>query len=115
MHGSFDKSGKSESFSDRWRIGFFVFPVVLAVALIALAILEPSASKWISEAAQAEFVGVYGVPEQWPHIRALYQQAGFAHTGHTEIVYLARVQDLPGPSGPPLPGSWRHPAPCSLP
>ena len=66
MHGSFDKSGKSESFSDRWHIGFFVFPVVLAVALIALAILEPSASKWISEAAQAEFVGVYGVPEPGP-------------------------------------------------
>ncbi len=49
MHGSFDRSGKSESFSDRWRIGFFVFPVVLAVALIALAILEPASSKWISE------------------------------------------------------------------
>ena len=48
--------------------------------------------------------GVYGVPEQWPHIRALYQQAGFTHAGHTEIVYLARVEDLPRPSGPPLAG-----------
>ena len=48
--------------------------------------------------------GVYGVPEQWPHIRALYQQAGFTHTGHTEIVYLARIQDLPGPASPPLAG-----------
>jgi GNAT superfamily N-acetyltransferase len=48
--------------------------------------------------------GVYGVPEQWPHIRALYQQAGFAHTGNTEIVYLARVEDLPRPAGLPLPG-----------
>ena len=38
--------------------------------------------------------GVYGVPEQWPHIRALYQRAGFTHTGHTEIVYLARIEDL---------------------
>ena len=38
--------------------------------------------------------GVYGVPEQWQHIRALYQQAGFAHTGDTEIVYLARIGDL---------------------
>jgi GNAT superfamily N-acetyltransferase len=46
--------------------------------------------------------GVYGVPEQWPHVAALYQRAGFTHTGHTEIVYLARVQDLPGPAGPPL-------------
>ena len=51
--------------------------------------------------------GVYGVPEQWPHIAALYQRAGFAHTGHTEVVYLAPVEDLPG-SGrnpdPPLDG-----------
>src|SRR3984957_18586817 len=48
--------------------------------------------------------GVYGVPEQWPHIRALYQQAGFTHTGHTEIVYLARLQDLPTLASPPLAG-----------
>jgi GNAT superfamily N-acetyltransferase len=48
--------------------------------------------------------GVYGVPEQWPHIRALYQEAGFTHTGHTEIVYLARVEDLPHPDGTPLAG-----------
>jgi hypothetical protein len=66
MHGSFDKSGKSESYFGLWRIGFFAFPVVLAVALIALAILEPSASKWISEAAQSEFVGVYAVPDAGP-------------------------------------------------
>ena len=38
--------------------------------------------------------GVYGVPEQWPHIRALYQRAGFTHTGDTLIVYLARIEDL---------------------
>ena len=44
--------------------------------------------------------GVYGVPGQWPHIAALYRRAGFTHTGHTEVVYLARVQDLPGPAVP---------------
>jgi GNAT superfamily N-acetyltransferase len=48
--------------------------------------------------------GVYGVPEQWPHIRAIYQRAGFAHTGHTEIVYLARVDDLPRPAEVPVTG-----------
>jgi GNAT superfamily N-acetyltransferase len=48
--------------------------------------------------------GVYGVPAQWPHIRALYQRAGFAHTGHTEIVYLARVEDLPRPTQTPVAG-----------
>jgi GNAT superfamily N-acetyltransferase len=44
--------------------------------------------------------GVYGVPEQWPHIRALYQRAGFTHTGDTEIVYLARIEDLRGTAEP---------------
>ncbi|HEY7143090.1 MAG TPA: GNAT family N-acetyltransferase [Streptosporangiaceae bacterium] len=48
--------------------------------------------------------GVYGVPAQWPHIRALYERSGFAHTGHTEVVYLARVGDLPHPAGPPVAG-----------
>lgn len=48
--------------------------------------------------------GVYGVPEQWPHIRALYERAGFRHTGHTEVVYLISVEDLPRPAEPPLPG-----------
>jgi GNAT superfamily N-acetyltransferase len=51
--------------------------------------------------------GVYGVPEQWPHIAGLYQRAGFTHTGHTEVVYLAPVEDLLGPfepGRPPLDG-----------
>jgi GNAT superfamily N-acetyltransferase len=48
--------------------------------------------------------GVYGVPRQWPHISGLYERAGFRHTGHTEIVYLARVSDLPRPTEPPVPG-----------
>ncbi len=48
--------------------------------------------------------GVYGVPAQWPHISALYARSGFSHTGHTEIVYLARVQDLPRPASPPIEG-----------
>jgi hypothetical protein len=44
--------------------------------------------------------GVYGVPAQWPHIRALYERAGFCHDGHIELVYLARVEDLGRPSAP---------------
>ena len=48
--------------------------------------------------------GVYGVPEQWPHVQDLYEQAGFAHTGHTEVVYLAKVEALPRPAGPPISG-----------
>jgi|GEM_PF-491835 GNAT superfamily N-acetyltransferase len=48
--------------------------------------------------------GVYGVPGQWPHVSALYERAGFRHTGHTEIVYLARIGDLRTPAGAPIPG-----------
>jgi hypothetical protein len=67
MHGSLDKSGKSDKgFSERWRVGFIAFPVLLAVALIGLAALEPAASTWISDAAQAEFAGIFVMPEPAP-------------------------------------------------
>jgi GNAT superfamily N-acetyltransferase len=39
--------------------------------------------------------GVYGVPDQWPHVRASYEQAGFVHQGRIEIVYVAEVELLP--------------------
>jgi GNAT superfamily N-acetyltransferase len=45
--------------------------------------------------------GAYGVPDQWPHIRALYERAGFVHEGHVEIVYLAEVGQLLRPSETP--------------
>jgi hypothetical protein len=38
--------------------------------------------------------GVYGVPEQWPHVRAAYERAGFAPGGRVELVYLAEVGTL---------------------
>lgn len=62
--------------------------------------------KVTSQAADGELPvrGVYGVPEQWPHIQALYEQAGFVHDGHTEIVYLIRVADLRRPAEPPVAG-----------
>jgi GNAT superfamily N-acetyltransferase len=46
--------------------------------------------------------GVYGVPEQWPHVSELYEQAGFIHAGHTEVVYLAAVEQLRSPAGAPI-------------
>jgi GNAT superfamily N-acetyltransferase len=56
--------------------------------------------------------GVYGLPEQWPHIQALYERAGFVHRertgsehdGHTEVVLLAMVDELPRPAAPPIGG-----------
>lgn len=60
--------------------------------------------RWAVTAQEAEgdlpVPGVYGVPEQWPHVAALYERAGFRHTGHTEIVHLAQVPELPRPQAP---------------
>src|SRR5690349_9960517 len=44
--------------------------------------------------------GVYGVPEQWPHIRAIYERIGFQPGGRTEVVYLARIDQLARPEAP---------------
>ncbi|GAA4609345.1 GNAT superfamily N-acetyltransferase [Actinoplanes octamycinicus] len=44
--------------------------------------------------------GVYGVPEQWPHIRAIYERIGFRHSGRTEIVFVVLVSGLERPADP---------------
>jgi GNAT superfamily N-acetyltransferase len=77
-----------------------------AQQLIAACIRQMDEWGVISQEAGGELPvpGVYGVPEQWPHIRTLYEEAGFKHTGHTEVVYLIRVEDLPHPAEPPLAG-----------
>jgi ribosomal protein S18 acetylase RimI-like enzyme len=48
--------------------------------------------------------GVYGVPECWPHVRAIYERAGFVLDGHTEIVFVASVDGLPQPKASPVEG-----------
>lgn len=47
--------------------------------------------------------GVYGVPQQWPHVRAAYERAGFASGGRVELVYVADVGEL-AVEAPELPG-----------
>jgi GNAT superfamily N-acetyltransferase len=46
--------------------------------------------------------GVYGMPAQWPHLRELYERAGFVHDGHVEILLLAQVDELARPPAPPV-------------
>ncbi len=59
MHGSFDRSQEQHGNVDRdWNIVLFAAPVLVVIALVALALIQPSAPSWISEAAQAEFVGI---------------------------------------------------------
>ena len=66
MHGSLDKSGESEGRIHRnWGV-LYVVPVLLAVAVIGMVIAYPAASTWISQAAQAEFVGSDLVPDTAP-------------------------------------------------
>jgi hypothetical protein len=58
MHGSLNRSDENRNRTDRnWSIGLFALPVLVMIALVALAITKPVASVWISQAAQAEFVG----------------------------------------------------------
>jgi hypothetical protein len=67
MHGTFGRSGGSYNRIDRRSgIGFFAVPLVLVIAVIALARIQPAMPSWISEAVQAEFVGPDSVPDVTP-------------------------------------------------
>ncbi|GAB2852294.1 hypothetical protein GCM10027074_18840 [Streptomyces deserti] len=44
---------------------------------------------------------LYGLPHNWPHVRAAYHRAGFRHAGDTEVILIARVADLPQQPLPP--------------
>ena len=62
MHGSFESNNRIDRGSG---IGFLALPATLVIALIGLAMIQPAAPAWISEAVQAEFVG----PDLGPEIR----------------------------------------------
>lgn len=75
-----------------------------ALAAVCLAQLEAwGASRWYADGTLPA-PGVYGVPEQWPHVRAIYDRIGFRAATRTETVFLARVGDLPRPERAPLAG-----------
>jgi len=70
MHGSFDKPPRDDQSSYLgWDIKLAALPILLVIALIGLAVSHPSASRWISDAAQAEFVGMDFVPDLAPPTR----------------------------------------------
>ena len=57
MHGTFDRRGKSHSRTEpRLEHWILCLPVLFLIAPVGLAVIQPAASIWISEAAQAEFV-----------------------------------------------------------
>ncbi|HEY7104187.1 MAG TPA: GNAT family N-acetyltransferase [Mycobacteriales bacterium] len=45
--------------------------------------------------------GVYGIPEQWPHVADLLSRVGFRRGERTEVVLLADVASLARPEPPP--------------
>jgi ribosomal protein S18 acetylase RimI-like enzyme len=55
---------------------------------------------------------VYGLPRNWPHVRALYERSGFRHVGDTETLLIARVADLPAPDGRQRPDFTRTLGEC---
>ena len=67
MHGSLERSGETvKAIYRNWGVGMFALPVFIVALLVGLAIIRPEISKWISEAAQAEFVGPDQSPEAVP-------------------------------------------------
>ncbi len=67
MHGSFDKQPQDDQSVYRsFSIKLVALPVLIIVALIGMAVSHPAAIKWISDAAQAEFVGTDLVPDLTP-------------------------------------------------
>lgn len=49
--------------------------------------------------------GVYGVTDSWPHVRTLYEEAGFeASEGQEEIIFAGSVDRLPAPGNTPVDG-----------
>ena len=58
MQGLLDKSGKTISrVYQRWGVGVFALPVLLAVALVGLAMTPRAVPNWITQATEAEFAG----------------------------------------------------------
>jgi hypothetical protein len=70
MHGPLEKQPRdSKSAYRNWDIKLFALPVLLVVALIGFVVSHPSVFEWISDAAQAEFVGTDLVPDIAPPTR----------------------------------------------
>ncbi len=62
MHAPYDRSRKSSYRSEpKSGVGFLILIAAVPFVLTALAILQPKASVWISQAAEAEFGSGFAV------------------------------------------------------
>jgi hypothetical protein len=76
MHGSLDNQPNDskkdvKSVYRAWDIKLVALPILIVIALIGMAITHPSASKWVSDAVQAEFIGTDFVPDLAPPTRVV--------------------------------------------
>ena len=70
MQGSVEKQLRdSRNVYRNWDVKLFALPVLLATALIGFVVSHPGASKWVADAAQAEFVGMDILPDLTPPVR----------------------------------------------
>jgi hypothetical protein len=67
MHGTFERPGRSnDRLERRWNFWLLALPVLAVIAVIGLAIIQPAAPIWISQAVQAEIVGPFAAPDIAP-------------------------------------------------
>ena len=59
----------SRSAYRNWDMKLLALPVLLAAALIGFVVSHPGISKWVADAAQAEFAGTGFVPDLAPPTR----------------------------------------------
>ncbi|KWV49306.1 hypothetical protein AS156_16330 [Bradyrhizobium macuxiense] len=72
MQGSFDKRQRDErSNYQSFSIKLVALPVLFIIALVGLLVSHPAVVKWISDAAQAEFVVYDFATDQEPDVPRL--------------------------------------------
>ena len=67
MHAPYDRGKISYRTEPKIGVGFLILIAAVAFVVIGLAALDPKAAVWISQAAEAEFVGdggITGTPTQ---------------------------------------------------
>ena len=66
MHSRFRSRRKEDGFFEKWGFGFVVLPVLLAVTMVVLWVVQPKTNNLIADIVQAEFPGNNASPDKAP-------------------------------------------------